>query len=139
MLALTPLQGALASLPEAVMRSAGVAGPSAAATATPAGAASTATSSSSPSHTTVYVGMEGRVVGVISLADAVRPDAKATIQDLHDQGIRTIMLSGARARKDTNNDYNDVCVSLQTLPVPHTLHARPALVAQQTGHPHHHA
>lgn len=46
------------------------------------------------SHTRVYVSVDGAVAGVIDVADAVRPDARATVDRLHRQGIRTVMLSG---------------------------------------------
>lgn len=46
------------------------------------------------SHSRVYVAVDGAVAGVIDVADAVRPDARKTVDRLHRQGIRTVMLSG---------------------------------------------
>ncbi|GLC72475.1 hypothetical protein PLESTF_001251600 [Pleodorina starrii] len=46
------------------------------------------------SHSRVYVAVDGAVAGVIDVADAVRPDARETVERLHRQGIRTVMLSG---------------------------------------------
>lgn len=48
-------------------------------------------------HTQVYVGVDDMVVGLVDVADVIRPDARRTIQELHEQGIATIMLSGERA------------------------------------------
>lgn len=46
-------------------------------------------------HTQVYVGVDDMIVGLVDVADVIRPDARSTVQELHDQGIRTVMLSGA--------------------------------------------
>lgn len=77
-------QGALQSVPEHILRSSG----------SPSTRGSQGPPVDGPSHTTVYVGVDGCVVGTICMADAVRKEASATIEDLHAQGIRTIMLSG---------------------------------------------
>lgn len=45
-------------------------------------------------HTQVYVGVDDVVVGLVDVADVIRPDARSTIQELHEQGITTVMLSG---------------------------------------------
>lgn len=45
-------------------------------------------------RTTIYVSMDAKVVGIIALADVVKPDSKEAIQRLHDAGIRTVMISG---------------------------------------------
>jgi heavy metal translocating P-type ATPase len=46
-------------------------------------------------HTVIPVAVNSRVVGLISLADAVRPAASKTIQDLKAEGIKkTVMISG---------------------------------------------
>lgn len=45
-------------------------------------------------HTQVYVGVDGVVVGRVDVADMIRPDARSTVQELHQQGISTVMLSG---------------------------------------------
>ncbi|QSZ66173.1 cation-translocating P-type ATPase [Methanofollis aquaemaris] len=44
--------------------------------------------------TVVFVGVGGRVVGLIGLMDAIREDAARTVADLRAQGIRTVMLTG---------------------------------------------
>ncbi|KAG2440429.1 hypothetical protein HYH02_010314 [Chlamydomonas schloesseri] len=46
------------------------------------------------SHSRVYVSVDGALAGVIDVADAVRQDARETVDRLHKQGIRTVMLSG---------------------------------------------
>jgi Cu2+-exporting ATPase len=45
-------------------------------------------------HTAVVIAVDGRVVGVIALADAVRPTAAAAVADLHESGIQVVMLTG---------------------------------------------
>lgn len=44
--------------------------------------------------TLVYVIMDGEAVGVIALADVVRPESRITIKKLQTQGIRCMMLTG---------------------------------------------
>jgi len=58
--------------------------------------------------TTVLVGVEGEIVGVVSTADTIKDDSKAAIETLHDRGIETWMITGdnertARAIADTVN------------------------------------
>jgi len=58
--------------------------------------------------TTVLVGIDDRVVGVVSTADTIKDDSKAAIETLHDRGIETWMITGdnertARAIADTVN------------------------------------
>lgn len=49
--------------------------------------------------TSVVVGEENRILGVIEIADAIRADAKATISELHDLGVeKLIMLTGDNRR-----------------------------------------
>jgi len=48
-------------------------------------------------HTQVYVGVDDVVVGLVDVADVIRPDARRTVQELHEQGIATVMLSGEGA------------------------------------------
>jgi hypothetical protein len=48
----------------------------------------------SSSQTRVLVALDGRLVGAIHIEDQLRPDALATIQDLQQQGMRTVLLSG---------------------------------------------
>ncbi|GLP82033.1 copper-translocating P-type ATPase [Mycobacterium antarcticum] len=45
-------------------------------------------------RTAVLVGVEGRGVGVIALADAVRETSAAAVSALHDLGVEVVMLSG---------------------------------------------
>ncbi|HEY0635278.1 MAG TPA: heavy metal translocating P-type ATPase [Gammaproteobacteria bacterium] len=48
--------------------------------------------------TCIHVAVDGRQVGLIALADQLRPDALGTIQRLRDSGIRLTLLSGDRRR-----------------------------------------
>ena len=45
-------------------------------------------------RTSVLVAVDGRLVGVIGLADAVRDTAAAAVAALHDAGIQVVMLTG---------------------------------------------
>jgi heavy metal translocating P-type ATPase len=45
-------------------------------------------------NTTFLVGWDNTVQGVLSVADTVRPTSAQAIQDLHKQGISTVMLTG---------------------------------------------
>lgn len=45
----------------------------------------------------VYVGMDGKFAGAISISDRVRPEAASVVSTLHDKGINVIMLSGDSA------------------------------------------
>jgi Cu2+-exporting ATPase len=45
-------------------------------------------------QTAVLIAVDGRAVGVIALADAVRPTAAAAVTALHENGIRVVMLTG---------------------------------------------
>ena len=45
-------------------------------------------------HTTVYVGIDGRTVGFITLEDRVKDESKNTIAKIKEEGIRTVMLTG---------------------------------------------
>ena len=42
----------------------------------------------------VYVAIEGRVVGLLGIADPVKPSAAEAIQFLHRDGVRVVMLTG---------------------------------------------
>ena len=44
----------------------------------------------------VYVGIDGKIVGVLEMQDEIRKDAAETIKRLHDKKIQTIMISGDR-------------------------------------------
>ena len=45
-------------------------------------------------RTIVYSAFDGRVAGVIAVADALRPSAKQTIDELHRMGVEVAMLTG---------------------------------------------
>ena len=45
-------------------------------------------------RTAVLIGVDGRGVGVIALADAARPTAARAVSELHDLGVQVVMLSG---------------------------------------------
>jgi Cu2+-exporting ATPase len=48
-------------------------------------------------RTVVHVAQNGRVVGLIAIADAVRPTAKAAVTRLRERGIEVVMLTGDNA------------------------------------------
>ena len=45
-------------------------------------------------RTVVHIGFDGNLVGLLGIADAPRPTAKATIQRLRDRGVQVAMLTG---------------------------------------------
>ena len=45
-------------------------------------------------RTLVVVARDGRLTGIIAIADTLKPDAKAAIAQLHSQGLRTAMITG---------------------------------------------
>ena len=47
-------------------------------------------------RTPVYVSFDGTCVGALEMEDAIRPEAKSTVDRLHARGIRTVLLSGDR-------------------------------------------
>lgn len=47
-------------------------------------------------HTQVFVGVDGAIVGLMDVADMIRADARSTVQELQQLGLRTVMLSGDR-------------------------------------------
>ncbi len=47
----------------------------------------------------IYIQKNNRLIGWIDVADQIRPEAKEVIDQLHQQGITTILLSGDRAAK----------------------------------------
>ena len=49
-----------------------------------------------PGRTPVYVGIDGKIVGVLEMQDEIRKDAAETIKRLHAKNIQTIMISGDR-------------------------------------------
>jgi Cu+-exporting ATPase len=44
--------------------------------------------------TTIYVALNNQVIGIIALADVIKPDSKKAIQRLHKAGIKTALISG---------------------------------------------
>ena len=48
-------------------------------------------------RTVVHVAQNGRMLGLIAIADAVRPTAKATVAKLRERGIEVVMLTGDNA------------------------------------------
>ncbi len=48
-------------------------------------------------RTVVHVGENGRVLGLIAIADAPRPTAKATVASLRERGVKVAMLTGDNA------------------------------------------
>ncbi len=48
--------------------------------------------------TAMYVGVDGRAIGIVAVADTVRDDAPAAIRSLHDKGVRVIMATGDAQR-----------------------------------------
>ena len=48
-------------------------------------------------QTVVHVAQNGRVLGLIAIADAVRPTAKAAVAKLRERGIEVVMLTGDNA------------------------------------------
>jgi Cu2+-exporting ATPase len=45
-------------------------------------------------RTTIHVAIDGKLAAVIAVADALRESAEAAISELHELGVRTVMLSG---------------------------------------------
>ena len=48
--------------------------------------------------TPVYVAVDGRVVGIVAVADPIKPTSRAAVAELLDMGIESIMLSGDNVR-----------------------------------------
>jgi Cu2+-exporting ATPase len=48
-------------------------------------------------RTVVHVSQASRVIGLIAIADAIRPTSKATVSKLREHGIEVVMLSGDNA------------------------------------------
>ena len=48
--------------------------------------------------TAVYVAADGRVIGVLAVADTVREEAAEAIRGMHDAGLRVIMMTGDNER-----------------------------------------
>lgn len=52
----------------------------------------------SEGKTAMYVAVEGRPFGVVAVADRVRESARQAIRELHEMGLRTVMLTGDNRR-----------------------------------------
>jgi len=48
--------------------------------------------------TTILVGQEDKLIGILAIADALRPGAKETLRIIREQGTRTVMLTGDNER-----------------------------------------
>lgn len=48
-------------------------------------------------RTVTYIARDGRLAGLITVADAPRPNSAATIAKLHEQGVRVAMITGDNA------------------------------------------
>ena len=48
--------------------------------------------------TVMFLGLEGQVVGIIALADTLKPNAGEAVQALHKMGIETVMITGDNRR-----------------------------------------
>ncbi|APT85845.1 heavy metal translocating P-type ATPase [Corynebacterium flavescens] len=53
-------------------------------------------------RTAMYVGVDGRAIGIVAVADTIRDDAPAAIRSLHDKGIRVVMATGDAQRVARN-------------------------------------
>jgi Cd2+/Zn2+-exporting ATPase len=52
----------------------------------------------SQGKTTILVGQNGKLLGILAIADALRPGAKETLSIIREQGTRTVMLTGDNER-----------------------------------------
>ncbi len=53
-------------------------------------------------RTAMYVGIDGRAVGIVAVADTIRDDATTAIAELHRRGIRVVMATGDASRVAKN-------------------------------------
>jgi Cu+-exporting ATPase len=56
--------------------------------------AAAASSAASSAQTPVYVALDGRLLGMLAIADPVRPEAAAAITELHRRGLETWLVTG---------------------------------------------
>lgn len=63
-----------------------------------AGLAGRAEALAADGRTAVYVAADGEPLGLIAVADPVRDSARAAVDALHRDGVRTVMLTGDQAR-----------------------------------------
>ena len=47
-----------------------------------------------PAETTVFVAVDGKLIGAIHLADTIKPGAKKAVEALRKQGLKTVLLTG---------------------------------------------
>lgn len=52
--------------------------------------------------TAMYVGVDGRAIGLVAVADTIRADAPVAVKALHDKGIKVIMATGDARRVAEN-------------------------------------
>jgi len=58
----------------------------------------TALQLSGQGKTPMFVGIDGQVVGIIAVADTLKPNSRETITELHRQGLEVVMLTGDNQR-----------------------------------------
>src|SRR5580765_6714765 len=49
-------------------------------------------------QTTVWVALDGRAIGVLGIADPIKPTTRTAIRELHDMGLKIIMCTGDNRR-----------------------------------------
>ena len=52
--------------------------------------------------TAMYVGVDGRAIGLVAVADTIRSDAPSAVKSLHDNGIKVVMATGDAQRVAEN-------------------------------------
>src|SRR5699024_3549688 len=52
--------------------------------------------------TAMYVGVDGRAIGLVAVADTIRSDAPTAVKSLHDNGIKVVMATGDARRVAEN-------------------------------------
>lgn len=57
-------------------------------------ATATAEDLSTAGKTPIYVGIDGQLAGLIAVQDRLRPEAKSTVEQLRQTGLRVVMLTG---------------------------------------------
>ena len=65
-------------------------------------------------QTVMFISIDGKPAGLIGVADAIKPSAKAAIDNLHRQNIQVVMMTGdnratAEAVRETSRDRPGVC------------------------------
>ncbi len=48
--------------------------------------------------TPLFFAMNGKLIGIIAVADVIKPESPRAVEDLHDMGIKVVMLTGDNAR-----------------------------------------